>query len=263
MQAHLGKLGALALLVLALPLPVLTQDATAQQDDLVVQVPDGYQIEKVVDGLTYPTALTWDGEGQMYVAEAGGAFLDLGAPARILSVDVEDGETEEVVNLNDVGLAASVHGIFWHDGAFYVTHRDAGDRTGAVSRVTPESEVMPIFRGIVDSQSEHQVNDIRMGADGRMYVTSGPAGNAAVMGFDFRTCLLKEVTDQVREMGKSSRVNFPQVVHVGITELSDHRFAADERRVADDVICCRPRRFPRVVRVAPVEQGVLEPDRLQ
>ncbi len=191
MHAHLRKLGALGLLLLALPLSVLTQGATAQQDDLVVQVPDGYQIEKVVDGLTYATAVTWDDEGQMYVAEAGGAFLDLEAPARILRVDTDTGETEEVVNLNDAGLASSVPGLFWHDGAFYVTHRDADDRTGAVSRVTPDGEVTSIFSGIVDSQAEHQVNDVRMGPDGRMYVASGPAGNAAVVGLDLVPFLMQ------------------------------------------------------------------------
>ncbi len=184
MHRQMRNVTTLGLLLLALPLSVLTQGATAQQGDLVVQVPEGYQIEKVVDGLTYATALTWDDEGQMYVAEAGGAFLDLDAPARILRVDTDNGETEEVVNLNEAGLAPSVPGLFWHDGAFYVTHRDADDRTGAVSRVTPDGEVTPIFSGIIDSQSEHQVNDIRMGPDGRMYVASGPAGNAAVMGID-------------------------------------------------------------------------------
>ncbi|MDP9370629.1 MAG: PQQ-dependent sugar dehydrogenase [Chloroflexota bacterium] len=191
MHAHLGKLGALALLLLALPFPALVRPALAQPDDLVIELPEGYQIEKVVDGLTYPTALTWDDEGQMYVAEAGGAFLDLDAPARILSVDVDNGEAEELVNLTDAGIAASVPGLFWHDGAFYFTHRNAEDRTGAVSRVTPEGEVTPIFSGIVDSQAEHQVNDVRMGPDGRMYVASGPAGNAAVVGLDLVPFLMQ------------------------------------------------------------------------
>jgi hypothetical protein len=30
-----------------------------------IQVPSGYRVEKVVDGLTFPTSLTWDGNGRM------------------------------------------------------------------------------------------------------------------------------------------------------------------------------------------------------
>ncbi|MDQ3653721.1 MAG: PQQ-dependent sugar dehydrogenase [Chloroflexota bacterium] len=162
--------------------PALAQDATPEAGFPVIELPEDYQIEKVVDGLTFPTGMTWDDQGQMYVAEAGGAFLDLGAPSRILRI--ENGQATEVVNLTQtVGTIASVVGLYWHNGAFF-THRDADDRTGAASRVTPDGEATLLFSGIVDSQSEHQVNDIRMGPDGRMYVASGPAGNAAVMGID-------------------------------------------------------------------------------
>jgi len=163
--------------------PARAQDTTPQAGFPVIELPDGYQIEKVVDGLTFATGLTWDDDGQMYVAEAGGAFLDEGAPSRILRI--ENGQASEAVNLTDaIGTIASVVGLHWHDGAFYFTHRDPDDRTGAASRVTPDGEVTRLFSGIVDSQAEHQVNDIRMGPDGRMYVCSGPAGNAAVMGID-------------------------------------------------------------------------------
>ena len=161
----------------------VAQDATPQAGFPVVELPEGYQIEKVVEGLTYPTGLTWDSAGHMYVAEAGGAFLDLGAPSRILQI--ENGQATEVANLTEtVGTIASVVGLFWYNDAFYFTHRDPDDRTGAVSRLTSDGQVTQLFSGIVDHQAEHQINDIRMGPDGRMYVASGPAGNAAVVGLD-------------------------------------------------------------------------------
>ena len=144
----------------------------------MIRLPEGYEIEKVADGLTYPTSVAWDDEGNMYVAEAGGAFLDEeDASARILRL--EDGEATEVVNLDDE-IYPAISGMTWHDGAFYITHREE-DLSGAVSRVTPDGERTQILGGIVDAKSDHQLNDIRVDSGGRMYVCSGIAGNSGFM----------------------------------------------------------------------------------
>ena len=149
---------------------------------LSLDLPPGYQIEKVVDGLTYATALTWDDQGRLYVAEAGGGFSEEPSPARILRVD--SGKVTEVANLTNKGVLASVAGLYWYKGAFYFTHRDPTDRTDAVSRMTMDGTVTRILSGFPDGPSEHQANDIRVGPDGRMYLAVGPAGNSAVMGID-------------------------------------------------------------------------------
>ncbi|MDP9314323.1 MAG: sugar dehydrogenase, partial [Chloroflexota bacterium] len=179
------KTVASAVLVLALALtvvaPTYAQPTAQQQQFPVIQLPAGYTIEKVADKLTYATSLTWDDQGRMYVVEAGGDFVEEPPPARILRV--ESGRTTEVANLTAKGIQASVVGLTWHNGALYFTHRDS-DRTGAVSRMTMDGTITKLFSGIIDSQSEHQVNDIRVGPDGRMYLASGPAGNAAVIGMD-------------------------------------------------------------------------------
>ncbi len=147
-----------------------------------VKLPSGLRIEKVIGKLTFPTSVTWDDEDRLHVLEAGGQFLEEPPPSRILLV--EDGQATEVVDLEEKGVADSAVGLTWHGGAFYFTHRDMKDRTGAVSKVTPEGQITTLFSGFLDSQSEHQVNDIRMGPDGRMYIASGPAGNSAVIGID-------------------------------------------------------------------------------
>ncbi|MBW3634861.1 MAG: sugar dehydrogenase [Armatimonadetes bacterium] len=145
----------------------------------MIQLPEGYEIEKVADGLTFPTSVAWDDQGRMYVAEAGGTFLDEeDASARILRVE-ENGQTTEVVNL-DGRIYPAISGMTWHNGAFYLTHREM-DLCGAVSRVTLDGEITQILGGIVDSKSDHQPNDIRVGRDGRMYVCVGIAGNSGFM----------------------------------------------------------------------------------
>lgn len=153
-----------------------------------MQVPEGYKVELLVQGLTYPTSITWDDQGQMYVAEAGGAFLEEAPPARILRV--EKGKATELVNLSEKDINAAVVGLVWHKGAFYFTHRDEDDK-GAVSKVTPDGQVTRLVSGIVDAQTDHQLNDIRVGPDGRMYVASGVGGNAGIIGEDMTPFVLK------------------------------------------------------------------------
>ena len=179
MKTRLLVMAALAL-GLALHVPARAQP-NAQQFPTIV-LPPGYQIEKIVDGLTYATAMTWDDQGRMYVAEAGGQFLEEPPPPRIMRI--EPGRATEVVNLDGKGVADSVIGLTWFNGAFYFTHRDPADRTGAVSRVTLDGTVTRLFSGLLDSQSEHQVGDIKAGPDGRIYVGTGPTANSAVVGID-------------------------------------------------------------------------------
>ena len=146
----------------------------------VFTLPEGYEIEQVVGGLTYPTSLTWDDAGTLYVAEAGGGLNpEQLTPSRILRV--ENAQTQELVNLTDEGVFASVVGLTFSDGTFFVTHRNEGDLTGAVSSVSMDGDVTELFSGILDSQSEHQINDVRVGPDGRLYVSVGPAGNSGVI----------------------------------------------------------------------------------
>jgi glucose/arabinose dehydrogenase len=142
-------------------------------------VPDGFKVEKVVGGLQLPTSMTWDDQGNMYVIEAGGGLEpEKLAPLRIMKIT--NGQATMAVDLNNKGINPAVVGIVWHNGAFYITHR-ADDLTGAVSRVTIDGQVQNLFKGIIDSQAEHQINDIRVGPDNKLYVAVGLAGNAGVM----------------------------------------------------------------------------------
>lgn len=156
-----------------------SQKLQASANFPMIRLPEGFEIEKVAQGLTYPTSVAWDDQGRMYVAEAGGAFLaEEGASARILRVE-ENGRTTEVVNL-DGRIYPAISGMTWHDGAFYITHREQ-DLSGAVSRVTLDGELTQLLGGMIDSKSDHQANDIRMGKDGKVYVCVGIGGNSGFM----------------------------------------------------------------------------------
>ncbi|CAN5442079.1 hypothetical protein BH20BAC1_BH20BAC1_27020 [soil metagenome] len=148
----------------------------------LIELASGFNVEKVAEGLTFPTGIAWDSQNEMYVLEAGGGFLEEPPPARI--VKIMNGQIMEVVNLKAKGVVAPVIGFTFHNGNFFISHK-AADMTGAVSRVSLNgATVSQILSGFIDGGSEHPVNDIRMGPDGRMYLATGPAGNSAVMGPD-------------------------------------------------------------------------------
>ena len=180
-----GSMVAFLFMLLILPgcqyLEEVLKDLGDDKDEVqLIEVPTGFQVEKLTDGLHLPTTVTWDDEGHLYVAEAGGGlFPEQLAPIRILQIK-PDGSQVEVAHLSDA-VKPSVVGLTWHKGYFYITHR-ADDLTGAVSRVSMGGEAELLFKGILDSQAEHQINDIKVGPDGMMYIAVGPAGNAGVIG---------------------------------------------------------------------------------
>lgn len=148
----------------------------------LIEVPGGFKVEKVAEGLNFPTAIGWDEQKTMYILEAGGGFLPEPSPARILKID--NGQKTEIVNLTSRGVVAPVVGFTYHNNAFFISHR-AANLTGAVSRISKDGiNLSQILSGFVDGGSEHPLNDLRMGPDGRMYLATGPAGNSAVMGSD-------------------------------------------------------------------------------
>jgi glucose/arabinose dehydrogenase len=159
-------------------------DDDEQRDNVVefplVEIPEGYVLEKVADGLERPTSIAWDDEGNLYTLEAGNDFLpEPETPMRIVKIE-KDGSRTNVIDLGGKGIKPAIVGLVWHDGFFYFTHR-AEDGTGAVSRADKGGSVELLFKGIADSPAEHQINDIRVGPDGLMYVAVGVAGNSGVM----------------------------------------------------------------------------------
>lgn len=60
--------------------------------------------------------------------------------------------------------------------AFSFTYRIQKDLTGAVPRATLDGPMSEVFSGIIDSQVEHQINDIKVGRPGQADVGGGGRG---------------------------------------------------------------------------------------
>ncbi|MEW6523669.1 MAG: PQQ-dependent sugar dehydrogenase [Bacillota bacterium] len=137
-----------------------------------IELADGYVIEKVVTGLTFPTSLALDGQGSIYIAEAGWSYGPKPADARVLRVR-QDGRATVLV----AGLNGPVNGITYHEGYIYISHR------GTISRIAPGGTLEDLIT-CLPSLGDHHNNDLVFGPDGKLYFGQGTATNAGVVGHD-------------------------------------------------------------------------------
>ncbi len=155
--------------------------APTTKGESVIEERKGYDIAPFARGLDMPAGVCFDDAGDLCVLEAGG-FLGNNpgrTPPRI-KVFSPEGEPRRTIDLPGVVWPAS--GICFSDGAFFVTHRDAG-HYGCVSRVDKDGKITPIVTGL-PSRGDHGTNQVCTGPDGKLYFSQGTATNAGVVGLD-------------------------------------------------------------------------------
>jgi glucose/arabinose dehydrogenase len=203
-----------------------------------IQVPAGYEVEVVAEGLSYATDVTFDDEGNVYLSEAGGhtygTVPDKAPPPRILRL-TEDGGTEVVYDngptLEEIrqaqrpddlgeGLIGPVTGVTWHDGLLYVAHRTR------VSTLDPDTgEFTTIIDGL-PAWGEFQNNKVIFGPDGRMYFFVSTQGNSGPVGDH----MLKVLTTYDRP--NQSEVPCEDVTLTGVNFTHPNPFTPDPNDTA-------------------------------
>ncbi|MGI9174647.1 MAG: PQQ-dependent sugar dehydrogenase [Rhodothermales bacterium] len=151
-------------------------DQPREVDPADVALPEGYRIEAVATGLTFPTGVAFDDGGAVYVTEAGYSYGGFEGTPRLIRIE-PDGTTTEIAR----GTNPPWNGVAYYEGAFYVAggHVEPGE----VLRITPEGAVTPIARGL-PSLGDHHTNGPAIGPDGWIYFGQGTASNSAVVGLD-------------------------------------------------------------------------------
>jgi glucose/arabinose dehydrogenase len=137
---------------------------------------EGYRIDAVATGLTFPTGIAFDDEGRVYVTEAGYSYGDVRLTPRLLRVEA-DGTTTEVAR----GSNPPWNGVTYRDDAFYVAggHLEPGQ----VLRIGTDGEIRTLVDGL-PSLGDHHTNGPAVGPDGWIYFGQGTATNSAVVGLD-------------------------------------------------------------------------------
>ncbi len=143
-----------------------------------IEVPPGLQAMLVVKGLNYPSAMTWDDEGRMYVLES----YTVPVPTlelRILAV-YDDGLEEVPLGGDEAPTGKIAVGLTFHDGWLYFSHEEQ-DGTFGISRVPPTGgEVEAVLRGL-PAAGDHDVNHLVFDDDGNLYFGVGSATNSGVV----------------------------------------------------------------------------------
>jgi glucose/arabinose dehydrogenase len=143
-----------------------------------IQVPDGFRAVRIVQGLDYPSSLTFDGAGRLYILESHTVPVPL-TKRRILKVV---GQHLEEVELKG-GAAPTGEiavGLTFHEGWLYFSHEEK-DGTFGISRVRPQGgAVEAVLRGLT-AQGDHDVNYLVFDRKGTLYFGLGSVTNSGVV----------------------------------------------------------------------------------
>lgn len=145
-------------------------------DPADVALVEGYRIEVVATGLTFPTGIAFDDLGRVHVTEAGYSYGDVRLTPRLLRVEA-DGSTTEIAR----GDNPPWNGVDHHEGAFYVAGGHL--RPGRLLRIEPGGDVRVLVDGL-PSLGDHHTNGPEVGPDGWIYFGQGTATNSGVVGLD-------------------------------------------------------------------------------
>ena len=142
-----------------------------------IALPPGYAIDVVAVGLTFPTSVTFDDAGNVYVLESGYVYGEVFGTARLLRLRGK--AAPEVVASSDNGPWT---GVTFHAGAFYVA--EGGVRHGGrILRIDGQGKTTALVEGL-PSLGDHHTNGPAIGRDGYVYFGQGTATNSAVVGED-------------------------------------------------------------------------------
>lgn len=158
-------------------------------DRAVVEFPSGFVLERYAENLTAPTAITFDGQGSLIIAEAG-----FGSRAPAIYGFKPDGTRFDVYRDPQLPfsigsprakdrLYGPIGGMIHHDGKLYVSHRDR-DGKGVITAIGLRDGTRSTIVAGMPAQGDYGLTDLAIKADGRMYFGIGTATNSGVVGLD-------------------------------------------------------------------------------
>ncbi len=168
--------------------PVMLAQSSQHTVDLkYVEYPTGTALKVIATGLNAPSAMAFDNDGTLFIAESGidgsepriygwkpdGTFIDIYPKFGRLTVE------EMITRFRIYG---PVGGMVVYQGKLYITHRDRDGR-GVITAMERDGSHQTIVADL-PAQGDYGVTDLAVSQNGRLYFGVGTATNSGVVGPD-------------------------------------------------------------------------------
>lgn len=131
--------------------------------------------EIVCGELNFPTGLTFDDDGTLYLAESGLPFGGAPPGGRVWALRGADRE------LLLQGLRPPVNGVTFYDGSLYVTESGHPSR---ILRLDLSTGAQQTVLEDLPGPGNYQTNMVAFGPEGKLYFSQGAMTNTGVIGLD-------------------------------------------------------------------------------
>jgi glucose/arabinose dehydrogenase len=147
-----------------------------------VLLPDGYAIEMVSGNFNFPSGITIDDQGRIYILEAGYSYGEIFTVPKLLRLE-SDGKHTLIAQGSKNGPWTAVD---FYQGNFYISEGGSMEG-GRILKVTPDGKMTRLVENL-PSYGDHHTDGVVVGDDGYIYFGQGTATNSAIVGkdnFDF------------------------------------------------------------------------------
>jgi glucose/arabinose dehydrogenase len=142
-----------------------------------IRLMPGYKIEMLAHGFTFPSAVTFDDKGNLYVIETGYAYGEVWRQPKLIQLR-PDGSQIEIAKGTKNGPWT---GVVFHKGDFYVSEGGAAEG-GKILKISPDGTTHVLVDSL-PSIGDHHTNSLVV-KDGYLYFGQGTATNSGVVGPD-------------------------------------------------------------------------------
>ena len=143
-----------------------------------IAVPEGYRVELVAAGFTFPTGVTFDDEGTAYVVESGYSYGEVWTTPRLLRIEPSGSFT----TLAQGERNGPWNGVAYSSGHFYIA--EGGELAGGrILRVDRQGSTEALIESL-PTMGDHHTNGPAIDSNGNVYFALGTATNSGVVGPD-------------------------------------------------------------------------------
>jgi glucose/arabinose dehydrogenase len=133
-------------------------------------------IDVVADRFSFPTSLTFDDAGKLYVAESGLPFGGAAPGGRIWRV--QPGSKRRLLAAD---LRAPVNGLTFHKGLLYVSE---GGHPARISSFDLDGNLRAVILDNLPGPGNYHTNMVAFGPDDKLYFSQGAMTNTGIIGLD-------------------------------------------------------------------------------